>query len=394
MREQEEHLPTLLRLAALEGREGNNANRVALLTRAKNAHPEALEPRLGLARYYMSADRPEKVASVFKDLMQLQLHSPQVLELLAYASIAQEYFRDAQAKAERLVSVMPKSAAARYLLWRASSPAGDEETARKALDEALELNPDHIPSLVVLARLAQREGRPEEFQKHVAHLRELAPENPEVMGLVAMSAGGEGQADESIALAQRAFDTQPSTSTLIALVNTQRNAGQGNAAVDTLQTWIAKNPDDMAARLALSDELQQSDPSAASAQYRAVLEREPNNVLALNNLAWNLRESNPEEALSLIERAAELAQGHPAVLDTKAMIEHTAGRYDAAAQTIAQALQGAPDNPSIRYHRALIDAASGNKDAAAKELKALLAADFETFPERAEASQLLQTLGE
>ena len=44
-------LPALQQLAMLEAREGNTAAMVTYLERAANAHPQALQPRLALARH-------------------------------------------------------------------------------------------------------------------------------------------------------------------------------------------------------------------------------------------------------------------------------------------------------------------------------------------------------
>ena len=64
----------------------------------------------------------------------------------------------------------------------------------------------------------------------------------------------------------------------------------------------------------------------------------------------------------------------------------------AARYTVRQALLDAPDEPSIRYHSAMIEAALGDKATALATLADLTEEGAASFPERAEALELLQSL--
>jgi len=92
----------------------------------------------------------------------------------------------------------------------------------------------------------------------------------------------------------------------------------------------------------------------AEEHYRATLELNPNHAEALNNLAWlyatarDERFRNPEEALQLAQRAAEL-DPQPHVLDTLAESYFINGYYDQAIETIKQALAQEPDD--ITYYK-------------------------------------------
>ena len=148
----------------------------------------------------------------------------------------------------------------------------------------------------------------------------------------------------------------------------------------------------MSAQGALASHFQATgDTASAIFHYQKVLAINPNNVVALNNLAWNMRDVNILRAMSFIERAVALSP-NPAVLDTQAYLQHLAGDNVAARYTIRQALLDAPDEPSMRYHSALIDAALNDKAAALDTLTDLTAENAESFPERAEALELLQSL--
>ena len=80
--------------------------------------------------------------------------------------------------------------------------------------------------------------------------------------------------------------------------------------------------------------------------YRNCLNKDPNNVAALNNLAWNLtQQENPSkrdiaEALQLAKRAAQLTgNGVATILDTLAQAQLRAGHKTNSIDTLKRAAQ-------------------------------------------------------
>lgn len=290
LRANPDHLPAMLSLAVLEGREGDNGAMADQLREAIDHHPNTIEPRLGLARYYIDSGRPHRVESVFESLKGLQKHSWKVRGL-------------------------------RY--------------------NALLMN---------------------------------------------------NKLEEAIALAREEHAYSANTQTLMTLVGLYRSAQQPETAIDMLRGWIEMSPEDSSARLTLAGDLEATDKAAATEQYRAILRYEPDNVLALNNLAWNIRESDPVQALAHIRKAAELAPKRAAVLDSLAVIAHLNGEYEEASVAIASALAQDPDNLSLRYHEAMINAGMGNTKDAVAALKYMLAAKGSEFEEREQAAALLEQL--
>jgi uncharacterized protein (TIGR03790 family) len=119
------------------------------------------------------------------------------------------------------------------------------------------------------------------------------------------------------------------------------------------------------------------DDGAALGRYRRILELEPTNVVALNNLAFALavRHNAPAEALPLAKRAASLAPRSAVVLDTVGWVEHLLGNDGVAAKALAQAVELESGRAAIRLHAAIVYTATGNRDAAEKELKEALRLD-------------------
>jgi cellulose synthase operon protein C len=105
---------------------------------------------------------------------------------------------------------------------------------------------------------------------------------------------------------------------------------------------------------------------AAIARYRVVVDLEPDNAEALNNLASLLTGRAVDEALRLAQRAKELAPGDPSVADTLGWVLYQKGLYAAAVQQLETASKG--PNPVAKYHLAMAYTRSGNRDGAEREL--------------------------
>jgi uncharacterized protein (TIGR03790 family) len=129
-------------------------------------------------------------------------------------------------------------------------------------------------------------------------------------------------------------------------------------------------------RLAQVEE-QMGEYDAAVARYRGVLELQPDNPAALNNIAYHLavRQKAPQEALPFAEKAARAAPLNGPVLDTIGWIHHLLGNNELAAKFIAQAVRFDSSQPEIRLHAALVYMAVGNVERAALELKEALRLD-------------------
>lgn len=99
----------------------------------------------------------------------------------------------------------------------------------------------------------------------------------------------------------------------------------------------------------------------AQALYEEILKLDPDNVVALNNLAWLLAytpSGNRDEALKLIERAIELRGPNPALLDTRGTIHLRKGDTAKALEDLKLASANAP-TAAILFHLAQAYASAG-----------------------------------
>lgn len=112
------------------------------------------------------------------------------------------------------------------------------------------------------------------------------------------------------------------------------------------------------------------DFASAEAVYRELLETEPKNAVALNNLAWILapRPEASDQAMKFADRAIELYGASGEMLDTRARILISAGEYDRAVADLTDAINLA-GTPLRYFHLALAQLKQEKPDVAAKTFR-------------------------
>ncbi|MHB8956950.1 MAG: tetratricopeptide repeat protein [Pirellulaceae bacterium] len=122
-----------------------------------------------------------------------------------------------------------------------------------------------------------------------------------------------------------------------------------------LMSALETHPEDAQLLSAVADvRLVQGRSDEAISLYERALEAEPENLLALNNLATILGEqpNGQEKALGYIDRAIEKSGPAPALLDTKGMILFQAGRFDQARTFLDAATWDPAADPRFFFHLA------------------------------------------
>jgi putative PEP-CTERM system TPR-repeat lipoprotein len=391
--ERPDYLPTLLQLAILAAEPGNEIEMVSQLEHAIEAHPDALEPKLMLARFYVYSNAPGNIPALFASLSELQQKSPDVLYLLALAQIAERQYDKALRTLEQLVQLEPDTAEVHHLLATAAEGIGDTERARVALKRAEEVDENFAPALVSLAKLAWADGNVQLFDTYLQRLIKLSPHTPDVLRLQAVAAQRDGDPARAVELSRQVLAAEPGTMSMLELAGYLYVSGSSKEALQVVQDWVAQNPTDVDARMALVSQLAGlGQTEAVIQQLRELVKLQPRNAEVLNNLAWYLREQAPLEALEFSRLAVSLSPDRAELLDTLALLESDAGNQQQALEHIKRAVAVSPGSSYLLYHHAMIEARLGNKATAIDILKTALEGGGTAFPEREKAEQLLASL--
>ncbi|MFL6547021.1 MAG: hypothetical protein ACJ8LM_17800, partial [Candidatus Udaeobacter sp.] len=125
----------------------------------------------------------------------------------------------------------------------------------------------------------------------------------------------------------------------------QANAQQLQAVERLLKSWTQKQPGAIAIQLALADIYEtQKQTNKATFVYRDILERDPTNLNALNNLAWTwaTEPDKMSDALRMINQAID-QHGHlDELLDTRGRILFAAGQQADGIRDLVDAVMGSP----------------------------------------------------
>jgi Flp pilus assembly protein TadD len=200
-----------------------------------------------------------------------------------------------------------------------------------------------------------------------------------------------GDKANAIAHLEQAHAATPSTQTLLNLIAGLADFGKRDRAITVADSWLADHPDDPAVLLAQGIQLEQSGQvDRAIARFERVTQLAPNNVTAINNLAWWLHERDPTRAVQLATRALELAPQSGAVMDTLAMAYLAAGRAEEALAASDRALVLEPNSGLFRVHKARVLRHLGRIDEATETLEQALAS--QPFADRAAAETELEAL--
>lgn len=380
------HTFALLGMAALALQDDDidEAERLWLLAREHN--PDAVAPRLLLAKHYRNKRNQAMAETVIKEAYQLAPYAVQVQAEYAEIMLQGQHYDEALGAAQMLRERVPDSLPALELLARIHNQRGDEEGLTNTLERVAELAPEAVGAQVLLGRLAIRRQDFEESKRIVEIL--LADEDSQ-------AAGYELRGDELLAREQfkaareayaEAFETAPDSGRLLKLDSVERKLGQ---AGDRLERWLDEHPDDLQVRFARASYLQ-GDGAGQEAipEYQQMLERDADNPVLLNNLAWLYFEAGDGRALETAESAYRLAPTQPEIVDTYGWILVAEGKFEQGLSLLQKAAGAAPNNPDIAYHVAAALHATGAVGDARQKLASLLDEHAEfAFREEAEALQ-------
>lgn len=392
LKHHENHLQSLMRLAALDAIEKKKDDMVAKLQRAMDVHPEAIGPRLVYARYLITQKQPEKIPGLFQGLDASATKNPDVLAVMGAAQLANKSYTDARLTLEQLVVLKPESAKVQYLLARAYAGEKDFKNMGGALEKAVSLRPDYFDARLSLASYLVNVD-PKSARDHIEILKKTNAESAQVRSLDAIVQNKLGDPQKALDVYSKAYKDNPVTSNLMLLARQHIYMKNRATAIQLLEDWLAQHPEDVVPSMLLANEYIATDQPSEKiiGQYEAILKHSPENVVAMNNLAWNLRESDPKKALEYASKANQLKPDSAMILDTLAVLQLKNDQLIEAQRSIRQALKFDAENPNVRYHVAMIEHAAGDSLSAEERLTTLLQEEG-SFRLRDEAEALLKTL--
>jgi putative PEP-CTERM system TPR-repeat lipoprotein len=373
----------LAQLAALDGAQDEA---LRLTREAVAADPRELPPLLALAQLELRAQNVAAVREITAAARQLDANSPDVATLLGLLAVQEQDLDRAILEFQRAVDAQPRRADRWQNLAQAQIAAGRLQQARNSLSLAVERVPE-VPGLRFA--LSQAEAQLGNLDGALELGRGLVKDFPQLAeGYLAQASieTARGNYAAAALLFDEAYGRNPSFEAASAAYQARRLAGlpDGDRLV---RRWLQQNPGDTRALLILGEILAEVDEAAALLQFERAIALDGNNVVALNNAAWALRESDRPRAVAYAERARQLAPDTAPVLDTLGWVLVLDGQVEAGLPHLRRAAELDPRSGDIRYHLAFALAESGDAAGARRIVDELLAGEA-PFSYRDEAQQL------
>jgi tetratricopeptide (TPR) repeat protein len=265
------------------------------------------------------------------------------------------------------------------------------DSAQEALRQLQKSQPDSWPTREIASRVLRAQGKAPEARSKVQEyarspgadmlaaaallnefgdyaaaeelLRELAADPSRPIGTPALIGFlvERRRFNEALELCDRAWEKGPSSSIAEAYVRILASMGGDMSAIprieSRLQAAMAKHPDQLEYIVAMATmrSLQGRNQDALPL-YRRVVDKDPANVAALNNLAWlmALGGGPATEAEVLASEAVKLSGGNPGMVDTLAIARLAIGKDEKTALAIQdlESITTEYKTPSTLFHLA------------------------------------------
>ena len=379
-------------LAGVALAQGKPADALTWMERARAEAPDALGPALRLGEMVLRIGDKEKALVLARKLQAGHPASAEALALLGQAQVANASYAEAAETYSKQAAMSPGAALPWLRLASVHIAQQRSQAALDALHKALALEPGLTEARITQANLLVRLGKFSEAATLATAEQKRMPGNAVGHKLEGDILSAQGKHADALKAYERALALHPRGPSLVQVYGALQKLGRGADAETRMADWLRKHPADIPTRLYYaSGKLVKNELKAAIAQYEAVLKVDPDNLAALNDLAWSHQRLGQRQALGFAQRAHRLAPDNPAIIDTLGWIYLEQGELGKAMPLLQKASALAPNAPEIHYHYGMLLARSGDKRAARRELEKALASG-PSFAHRAEAKALLSTL--
>ena len=364
---------------------------ITALEAAQAASPTNFAFTVAIADIDIRATDPRAAIAVLEKQRIAGALPPVLLPTLGLAQARAGLIDDAKATYAGMLAANPGDLDARRGQVEMLANAGDLEGAKTSLRDALKLSPGSLSMMSVLLALELRTGGIDDALAAANRLRSVPANMPVAAVLKGDLLLGAGRFNDAVAAYDAEFKAAASTTLALRAVSALVAAGKPDQATERVRALLARQPGDPdVAQVLASLDIEAKRYPDAEKNLNLVLEKRPNDPVALNNLAWLYQVRGDPGARNLAQRAYLQAQS-PESSDTLGWILVSQGDAARAVPLLQQASAQRPADPSIRFHLASALNAAGQKDEAVKLLQALVAepADFDDKPA---ARKLLETL--
>lgn len=233
-------------------------------------------------------------------------------------------------------------------------------------DNAITMFPNDVRFPLMKAGLLLKSGELTASQTVLNGLDEDVRDTPYALQLQGLLYLANQKFDAAVKVHQRRYEKQPSIQVANALASVYVLNGQDQEAIDFLNEVINKyGTKAEPLEIKLANILVKTQPEKAISKYRDIVDREPDNIVALNNLAWLTMEKEQfDEACQYAEKAYQIATQNPQIADTYGYCLLKSGDSKSSLKFLGQAYEKKLNDTEIALHYAESLIADGQSEQA------------------------------
>ena len=345
----------LLLAKVLIARGDTNQAESALL-KAIELQPDSQPAYLMLAQLYTAANQNQKALADLQAALAKNPKDVAALMLMAITYSSEKDYKEARDAYEKLLAIAPNNGVAiNNLAYLYAEHLGQLDKAYQLARQARDLSPTDSAFADTLGWILYQKGQ---YSSALSLLRESAgklfavPEAQFHLGMTYYMMADEANARTAFQRALQLNEDFPQKNEcnqcLAVLAIDAKTAG-----VDTrvwLEKRVASQPVDPVALTRLAAIYQREGTvDKAIASYEAVLQANPQNVMAMVNLARLYAPQDPPKAFNLAKAAYQLAPNDPLVTHTLGRLAFLTGDYGWSLNLLQLTAQVQPQNPEVLY---------------------------------------------
>ena len=348
------------------------------LERAVEIYPGYENARVALAELQLGRGDFEAAAKSAAVVLATDRKSVRGRLIQSAALIGEKKYVEARTLLEAMRAALPNAPDVYYQLALADMAESKFKEAEGNFRKTYELNPSDIRGLMGVANTYVMRNDPDAALALLQGESAKAPNRADLKSAAGNIALIAGRFDLAIQLYQSSLGnldpaaTKVRGETYLRIGETYRRKGDLGGAIEALKKAREIEPDNVLTLTTLAMVLEAASrwPDARTT-YEAALKLDPQNVVTLNNEAMLIAEhgGDLEQALTMAQRATQLAPKQPEVRDTLGLIYLKKGLADGALDIFKQLVVEQPNAANYRYHLGMAYFKKGDKPHAKKELQ-------------------------
>ena len=350
---------------------------------------------IALAHYHSRKRDRKKAVEVIDEALKTNSRSAELLEAKGDLLLADKKYGEAVRNFERMEAINPDRAF--YLITNTYIAMRNYKAALEKVGGRLSSNPKSTELMAEMTRLHTLMGNTRKAEESARAIIRQRPDSVfgyTVLASVYSDRKEWDKAMDALRLGLKSErDAARTAQAHLLLAELHLKKGEHPAAIGIYDTLIKANSGNVQAVFAQGVAYCAAGRKKdAVKRYLQVIEKSPDHVPALNNLAYLYAEGygSRTEALRLASKAYSLAPENGGVADTFGYALLLNGKTEEAGKILERAAVLLPNNPSIRYHISLVYKGKGDMAKAVENLKR--AVELGDFPEAGDARLLLAEL--